>query len=83
MYDDALSIRRTGNGYKVTVRDPELVKKNRADKGPYMDPNLEFVFKTEKEVTDFVVKALKQLKPEHTFDTAFKKALTEGMTDGE
>lgn len=76
MYDATIGVKRTGNGYTVTVRDPEIVESNRKDKGPYHDPELEFVFETAKETGAFVTKAIDKLQSmESQYETAFAKAL--------
>jgi hypothetical protein len=78
MYDAKITIRCSGNGYTVSVRDPELSKKN--SKGTeYVDPNIEYVFKTSDETAKFVAKALQHIQPAQTYETAFQKALNEGM----
>ena len=78
MYDCTIGIKRTGNGYTVMVRDPEIVKANREEKTSYKDPDLQYVFETAKEAATFVAKAIEKIeKMDDEYETAFAKALRE------
>lgn len=74
---DGIRIKKTGNGFTVCVRDPEIVKKNHEDKGPWKDPEVEFVFTDKAKLTKFVTKALETLSEGDEYETAFAAALSE------
>lgn len=74
---DGIRINKTGNGYTVNLRDPDIEKNNRVDKGPWTDPNVEFVFTDEAKMIKFVTKSLKALQTGDEYETAFSKALME------
>ena len=78
------------NGYTVEIKDPAIVKEN--DKTydskkamKYRDPWKTFVFKTEKQVTDFLAlnlkKAIKRPTTGDDFGTTFDTASTSPMED--
>ncbi len=75
----SVRIERAANGYEVCVTDPEIVAANRKAKteGPWRDPEREYVFKTLKEVLDFLDKNLDKALPADEFDSSFAAALAE------
>jgi len=54
MYDASIRIKRAENGYVVCMTDPEIMKKNRSDNGPYQDPEREYIMQTREEVAAFL-----------------------------
>lgn len=75
MYGDSVSVRKVGNGYLVRACDPEIRVRNRKDKEPYRDPEIEAVFETVDAALAYVGKAVKLLAAKDTYETAFTKAL--------
>jgi hypothetical protein len=75
-------IEKMRNGYEVELKDPAIIKKNRDPKQKgWQDPMVSYVFKTEKEVTDFLTKNLSKLAVDDEFDTAFDDAAEEASED--
>jgi len=75
----SIEIEIVENGYEICFDDPEIVKANHApSKGKMMtswaDPEKCFVFKTAKEVVDFVATLLPKLEPSGDDATEFSKA---------
>jgi hypothetical protein len=78
-YNDPISIERTGNGFIVCVRDPEIEAQNRKERAPWRDPQLKFSFETIDSVVEFVKKALSDMSSEDPYTTAFAKAMKESV----
>ena len=83
-------ISRHANGWEVTMRDPEIVKKNRQrdamkyddpKRGEYRDPNVTLVFTKKEEVINFLTKNLDKMEVESDFDTSFDMAVAEAPDD--
>jgi len=83
MGEFSIRIERATNGYEVSVRDPKIVKANEKrdysskNPTPYRDPNREYVFKTLKEVLDWLGKHADKALPADEFDSSFDAALAE------
>ena len=85
MGDSCVRIERLTNGFEVEIRDPEIEKANNkrdgrtGSIGTWRDPWKSYAFKTAKEVTEFLTKALPKTVPDNDeFSTAFDKAATPG-----
>jgi hypothetical protein len=50
MSDHCVSIRRLNNGFVIEATDPAIEKKNRASKGVYKNPRVEYAMKDFKDV---------------------------------
>lgn len=74
-YDATVSICRVENGFQISYRDPEIVKKNASAKGPYHDPERTFVFPEKKPAMEFLTKVLDNMSAADTYETEFTKAL--------
>lgn len=80
-------IERLNNGYEVELTDPAIVaanKKRDNSKGPYTpwrDPKVGYVFKTVKEVTDFLSKNLDKALPLDEYGSSFDDAVAEASED--
>lgn len=87
MGDECCRIERAANGFTVTLRDPEIVKQNRASDGPskrpmpYRDPNVSYVFDSVEKVLTFLEKSLAKALPLDEYTTTFTKALKETDDD--
>lgn len=86
--DEFLRMSRFDNGFTVEIKDPGIVKYNKANDGkeydkrkPYKDPWRSFVFATSKLAIDFMEKnmdkAIVAAKTEDTneYETAFTEAV--------
>jgi hypothetical protein len=78
-YSDPISIERTGNGFIVSVRDPEIEAQNYKGNAPWRDPQLKFSFDTVDSVTGFIKKVLNEMSSTDPYTTAFAKALKESV----
>lgn len=81
-----VTIERVTNGWEVEYEDQEIVKANRSGSGKlgvstYKDPMKEMVFKSTKEVTDFLTKNLDKLCSEDEYSTSFSNALMDDEND--
>lgn len=79
---DSIRIERERSSFCVTVTDPEIVKRNRAnDKGdapsPWADPNVEYKFGDKAAVLKFLDKAMDIALPPDTYTSAFDKLAKE------
>ena len=79
-------IEKMSNGYEVEIKDPEIVKKNakrdtKTGYTPYKDPTKSFVFKTVKEVLDFLEKNLDKALPDDEYETSFDLAMADDDED--
>jgi hypothetical protein len=77
--DTIVRIERLANGFTVCARDPEIVKKNKASKGAYNDPNVEYAFKDIGGALRWIKDHIDELVPEDdeyatSFDAATKAA---------
>jgi len=75
-------IERKQNGYEVEIHDPKIVEQNRdpSSKRPWRDPKRSYVFKSVKEVLDFLNKNLDKALPMDEYSSSFDKAA--GEIDG-
>jgi hypothetical protein len=77
-----VSIERVVNGWELEYKDPDIEKENRKPKaGMYRNPMKEMVFKTSKEVTDFLTKNLDKLCSVEDYSSSFDEALMENEND--
>ena len=76
-----IRIERAVNGYEVEMTDPKIRAENMKPNTKWRDPEVSFVFKTVKEVTDFLVANLDKALPMDEYETSFTKALKEGDDD--
>ncbi len=83
MSESILRIEKLENGYTVCVTDSKLQEKNRKGKGPWVDPEKEYAFKTAKEVADFVAKNLDTLEAPMSDDEVFKESFGAAAKSGE
>lgn len=80
MGETCCRIERLTNGYEVEMRDPVIVKKNKARDGakgpcvPWQDPMKSFVFKDVDEVLKFLKKNLSKALPDDGTETSFDHA---------
>lgn len=82
MSDSCCRIERHANGFTVSMRDPEIEKRNNKGKGGWRDPWRSFVFTDIKKLTEFLTENLEKALPADEFDTSYAKALKEDMGDG-
>lgn len=76
-YDQQICIERMGNGFKVCVTDPEIVKQNEKSKGGYKSPRRDYAFESKEKVFAFLEKNFDAALPpdaDDAFATAFDKA---------
>jgi len=71
-------IERNGNGYEVSVTDPDIAKKNQGD-GPWTDPCVEYNFDTWDQVKTFLDKVVDKALPADEYSRAFDKAAKETL----
>lgn len=81
-----VTIERVTNGWEVEYEDQDIAKANRSggklgSPGTYKNPTKEMVFKTTKEVTDFLSKNLDKLCSVDDYSTSFSEALMENGND--
>ena len=85
-HEGGCRICRHANGWEVTMRDPAIVKANKArdrkkyddpTRGEYRDPNVTMVFTKIEEVLNFLKKNLNKMDVEADFDTSFDMAVSE------
>jgi hypothetical protein len=74
---DSIRISRERTSFTVNVTDPEIAKKNREDKGPWVDANMEYKFDTKEATLAFIDKAMDIALPEDTYTSAFDKLAKE------
>lgn len=76
---NCMRIERAQNGFCVYMDDPAIIKKNQKSDGPWVDPEVEFVFDDEDEVIEFVTKNISKLKPDgkDDFSSSFDAAVEE------
>jgi len=80
-------IERLNNGYEVELTDPQIVAaNNKRDNsgtrvGQWRDPKVGYVFKTVKEVTDFLSKNLDKAMPLDEYGSSFDSAVAEASDD--
>lgn len=76
-----VTIERVTNGWEVEYEDQEIVKANKGGNKlgsmTYRNPMKEMVFKSTKEVTDFLNKNLDKLCSADEYSTSFSNALME------
>lgn len=54
MHDCYVRIGMAENGFTLETRDPEIMKKNMDDDGPYKDPERKYVFSTMEDLKTFL-----------------------------
>lgn len=74
-----IRIEREGDGFEVTVTDPDIEKANSSDKGGWRDPNVEYHFDTWKMVTEFIDKVVDKALPADEYSRAFAAAAKEAQ----
>lgn len=79
--DGRITIEREGDGFEVTVTDPDIRAANRKD-GPWTDPDVEYSFDTWEQVCEFLDKIYTKALPASDFNSAFDKAAKEVMKNG-
>lgn len=88
---ECIRIERSRDGYEVRLTDPELVKKNEArskdkdgiSQGPWVDPSVEYEFKTKEQLLTFLENAVDIALPkEETYASSFDKLAKEAQNDG-
>ena len=81
MAEFRVCIERMQNGFEVTVTDPKIVKANNTkDKNgytPYKDPQVEYGFKSVKEVLTFLEANLEKALPKDSFGNTFDAAVAD------
>jgi hypothetical protein len=85
MDGNTIRIMRHKNGFEIEMRDPKIDEQNRKAKGGrWQNPEVSYVFKTFKELQDFLTanleKALPVPKPDE-YATSFAEAATEEDDD--
>lgn len=86
MADYKIEIERVANGYEVEICDPKIMAQNekmsndRLSAG-YKDPKVCYVFKTEKEVLDFLSKNMGKALPVDAYDAGFDAAMKDEQDD--
>jgi hypothetical protein len=80
---NSIRIERAQNGFTVCMEDPAIVAKNQKSDGPYVDPEVEFVFDDEAEVIAFITKNLDKIIParKDDFASSFDAAVTESAEE--
>lgn len=86
MSEYKIEIERVANGYEVEICDPKIMAQNEksmAEKysSSYKDPKVCYVFKTEKEVLDFLSKNMSKALPVDAYDAGFDAAMKEEDDD--
>jgi len=86
MADYKIEIERVANGYEVEISDPKIMKRNEESgkneyESGYKDPKVCYVFKTEKEVMDFLAKNMSKALPKSEYDMAYDAATKEENDD--
>lgn len=72
-----VTITKAVNGYEVSARNPDIVRKNRKDDAGWQDPEVDYVFSTYDQMSKFLDDNLDVLltPPEDEFSGAFQKAV--------
>lgn len=80
---NCIRIERAQNGFCVYMDDPAIAKKNQKSNGPWLDPEVEFVFDDEAEVIAFITKNISKLKPDgkDDFSSSFDAAVGESEVE--
>lgn len=86
MAEYKIEIERVANGYEVEICDPKIIAQNEksmAEKytSAYKDPKVCYVFKTDKEVLDFLSKNIGTALPMGEYDAGFDAAVKEEEDD--
>ena len=76
----SIRVERNGDGFKVCLTDPEIEKGNRADKGGWKDPYVDYSFDSWDQTKTFLDKVVDKALPADEFSTAFAKAAKESMS---
>lgn len=76
---DSIRISRERNGFEVCVTDPEIAKKNREDKGPWMDADASYQFETKEQALKFIESVIDKALPPDEYSAAFDKAAKEAL----
>jgi hypothetical protein len=76
---NSIRIERAQNGFVVCMDDPEIRAKNEKSKGPWQNPERQFVFDDEEDVIKFLTKNLDKIIPPKgdDYDTSFDMAVDE------
>lgn len=74
-----IQIEREGDGYEVTVTDPEIEKANNKSKSRWKDPCVEYHFDTWNQVKTFLDKVVDKALPADEYSRAFATAAKESM----
>lgn len=77
MSEYVCKIERAANGWELEISDPTIAAQNKKMKGMWKDPKRDFIFKTVKEVTDFLAANLEKAAPMDEYECAFKEASKE------
>jgi hypothetical protein len=79
----SLRIERAANGYVVTARDPKIEKANQSEnhKGPWRDPEREFIFDTLDKTLAWVKANIDKALPDDDYSSAFDDAAMEDEDD--
>lgn len=77
MSESCCRIERHENGYEVSIRDPEIVKKNMSSKNGWRDPDRSYVFADFDKMMEFLKNNLDKALPSGEYETSFAKALQE------
>lgn len=80
---NSIRIERAQNGFTVCMEDPAIVARNQKSDGPYVDPEVEFVFDDEAEVIAFITKNLNKIIPakKDDFASSFDAAVEESAEE--
>lgn len=76
---NSIRIERERGGYKVCATDPKIEAANRArdskdgPSGPWVDPQVEFIFETKEQTLKFVADAMDIALPQDDYTSAFDK----------
>jgi len=76
---NSIRIERAQNGFTVCMDDPAIVAKNQKSDGPWLDPEVAFVFDDAAEVIAFITKNLTKIIPakKDDFASSFDAAVQE------
>lgn len=79
----SIRIERAQNGFTVCMDDPKIAAKNQKSDGPWVDPEVEFVFDDEAEVIAFITKNLDKIIPakKNDFASSFDAAVKESAAE--
>ena len=76
-----IRIEREGEGFEVSVTNPERAKKNTTSAGEWTDPEEDYQFDTWDQVKEFLDRVVDKALPPDEYNQAFAKFAKEAMNE--